>query len=345
MDALVYTGAGQMAVERLLRPVPGNGEVLVEVARCGICGTDVHLVLEQYARPGSVLGHEWVGRIAALGAGVDRWRKGDRVTAGPAPGCGNCRACSAGRPSVCRHRGPTDYLSFRGAFAEYVIADAGQLVRIPDAVDDRSAALTEPLAVALHAVTLGAPGPEDRVLVTGAGPLGLLVVAALATRGVTRVAVSEPSPLRREQAGRVGATTLMEPGDLPEPPMGEPVERPYDVVFECSGSAAAAETALDQLDRAGTLVLLGTGSERPRLNHNRMIVLELTVIGAYNYDASGFEAALELLASERFPGGELVEPHDVALDGVLGAIEACAEGRSRGKVLVDPSAPPKEDST
>ena len=337
MRALVHVADGHLEVTPTPRPQPGPHEVLVEVGRCGICGTDIHLVLEGYARPGSVLGHEWSGRIAALGTDVTGWEIGDRVTAGPEPGCGDCRACRRGRPSVCRHRQPPDYLSFRGAFAEYVVAEAARLVAVPDEVDDRAAALTEPLAVALHGCDLGDPRPGDRVLVTGAGPLGLLVVAALRTRGLDDITVSEPSALRREQAVAAGARATVTPDALPAPPMGEPVAEPYDVAFECSGHASAATAALEQLDRAGTLVLLGTGAEHPRFNHNRMIVLETDVVGSYNYGEGGFEAALALLASGTLPVEALLDPADVGLDEVGDAIRACAEGRRRAKVLVDPS--------
>ncbi len=338
MAAAVYTGGGSMAVQRRPIPRPGADQVRIEVARCGICGTDLHLVLEHYARPGSVLGHEWCGRIAELGDGVEGWAVGDRVVAGPRHGCGACRACRTGRPAVCRQRGAAEYFSPDGAFAEYVLVDATRLIAVPDEVDDRAAALTEPLAVVLHALTLAAPQPGDRVLVTGAGPLGLLVVAALRARGIEHITVSEPAPLRRTQAERVGASRTLEPVELPEPPMGEPVADAYDIAFECSGRADAATAALGQLDRAGILVVLGTGSEAPRFNHNRMIVLELTAIGSYNYDDGGFRDALALLASGALPIGDLLDPDDVALDGVFDAIVGSADGRRRGKVLVDPSA-------
>jgi (R,R)-butanediol dehydrogenase/meso-butanediol dehydrogenase/diacetyl reductase len=118
--------------------------------------------------------------------------------------------------------------------------------------------------------------------------------------------------------------------------MGQPVEAPFAFAFECSGHASAAETALDQLDYAGTLVFVGTGRDMPRINHNRMIVLELTAIGAYNYDAEGFVPALALLASGALPLDLLIDSRDVLLDGVLRAMEQLAEGDPPGKVMVRP---------
>jgi len=341
MPAAVYVGDGAMAVRDVPVPVPGPGEALVEVSHCGICGTDLHLVLEQYARPDTVLGHEWSGTIAALGdavptTGAGGWEIGARVVCDTTPGCGECRACRRGRPSVCLRREPPDHLSFRGAFTRYKTVDASRLLRIPDALSTRHAALTEPTAIALHTVRLAEVAPDDRVLVTGAGPVGLLTVAVLRAHGVTDVTVSEPALTRRERALALGAKAVCAPDDLPRGPMGQPVPAPVDVAFECSGNAKAAESALDQLDYAGTLVFVGTGHEMPRVNHNRAIILELTLIGAYNYDAEGFGPALALLASGDLPLELLVEPVDVGLDGVLDVMHRLAAGELAGKVMVRP---------
>ena len=118
--------------------------------------------------------------------------------------------------------------------------------------------------------------------------------------------------------------------------MGRPVPDPFDLAFECSGHAAAAAPALDQLDAAGTLVFVGTGREQPRVNHNRMIILELTAMGTYNYDAAGFAPALALLASGRLPLELLIEPDDVPLADVLPTMHRLAAGELAGKVMVRP---------
>ena len=336
MPAAVYVGGGDIAVRELPVPAPGPGEALVEVSHCGICGSDLHLVLEEFARPGSVLCHEWSGTIAAVGDDISGWEIGTRVVGNPEPGCGECRACRSGRPSVCARRAATDYLAFSGAFCRYKVAPVDRLLRIPDGLSTRVAALTEPTAIALHTVNLAAVEPGDRVLITGAGPVGLLIVTVLVTRGVHDITVSEPSPVRRERALAVGATCVIAPEELLRPPMGVVVESPVTVAFECSGHADAAEAALDQLDFAGTLVFVGTGSKPPRINHNRMIILELTTIGAYNYDADGFGPALELLASGALPLDALIESDDVFLDEVLGTMHRLAAGELPGKVMVRP---------
>ncbi len=340
MRAAVYVGEGAIEVQDLPIPALGPRDVLVEVSHCGICGTDLHLVLERYARPGSVLGHEWAGTVAAVGAEIDagEWPVGARVVANPTPGCGECRACKRGRPSVCLRREPPDLLDFsRGAFCRFKLVTADRLLPVPDALDTRSAALTEPTAIALHTVNLAGVTPDDRVLITGAGPVGLLTIAVLRARGVHDITVSEPAPRRRERALAVGARTAHEPSALPPAPMGRPVEQPFTFAFECSGNARAAEAALDQLDYAGTLVFVGTGHDMPRVNHNRAIVLELTLLGAYNYDADGFAPALELLASGDLPLDLLIEPVDVRLGELGPTLQRLAAGELPGKVMVVPT--------
>ena len=336
MPAAVYVGDGRLEVHDVDVPALGPGDVLVEISHCGVCGTDLHLVLEHIARPGSVLGHEWAGTIAARGPDVDGWAVGDRVVCGPVPGCGECRPCRRGRPSVCTRRPPVDHLSFRGAYARYVRAESGRLLRVPDALSMRVAALTEPVAVALHAVTLSGVTPDDRVLITGAGPVGMLILAVLHARGVHDVVVSEPSAARRVRALEVGAAAVVVPTDLEPAPMGRPVAEPFSVVFECSGHASACERALDQLDFAGTFVFVGTGHDQPRVNHNRVIILELALIGAYNYDADGWQPALDLLASGALPVEMLIHPDDVLLDGLGEAMRRLAAGEIPAKAMVRP---------
>jgi (R,R)-butanediol dehydrogenase/meso-butanediol dehydrogenase/diacetyl reductase len=337
MPAAVYVGEGNIEVQELDVPALAPDEVLVEVSHCGICGTDLHLVLEKYARAGSVLGHEWAGTIAAVGADVTGWEVGARIVQNPKPGCGECRACLRGRPAVCLRREPANFLDVsRGAFCRYKFVPASQLLRLPESLSTRAAALAEPTAIAIHTANLSGATPDDRVLVTGGGPVGLLATAVLRARGVTDITVSEPAALRRERALAVGAARVIEPSDLHRAPMGRPVAEPYSLVFECSGNAAAAESAFDQLDYAGTLVFVGTGHEMPRINHNRAIVLELTIIAAYNYDMDGFASALELLASGRLPLEHLIEADDVLLDDLLGTMHRLAAGELPGKVMVRP---------
>ena len=338
MTAAIYVGDGKIAVDQVSIPEPAPGQLLVEVSECGICGSDLHLVFSGYAKRGAILGHEWSGTVVSTDGACAEWALGDRVVSNPTPGCGTCRPCRRGRPSVCLQRPPSDMRDMRGAFAQYMAVSSSNLLRIPDALDNRAAALAEPTAITLHAVELADVGPGDRVLVTGGGPVGLLTVAVLLARGVTDITVSEPVALRRQRALAIGATKAVDPGDLANPGMGGTVSEPFAVAFECSGNASAAERALGQLDYAGTLVFVGTGSEPAAVDQNRMIILELEAVGVYNYSAEGFQPAVDLLASGTMPLDLLIEEDDVPLAGVMGAMEQLSLGEIAAKVLVRPEA-------
>jgi 2-desacetyl-2-hydroxyethyl bacteriochlorophyllide A dehydrogenase len=339
MLAAVYRAPRRLTVEERAVPAIGPRDVLIEVSHCGICGTDLHFVLEGMGRPGSIGGHEYSGRIVALGDEVEGWAAGDPVVGGPRPGCGRCEYCRAGRAVLCSGRSLVDLDEFEGAFAEYVRVHESQLVRVPARLPLRHAALAEPLAVALHALTRSGIRPGQRALVTGAGPIGLLVVAALHARGVEDVSVSEPAATRRDRARDVGAARVLHPDELEA--QGLPfrlVGSPVDVVFECSGRPTAMESGLTQLKRAGTLVMVGTGLARPTFDHNRILLNELVVTGAFNYDDGGFEEALQLLASGALPVEQLIEREDVSLGGMLEALFELEHGGRPAKVMVAPRA-------
>jgi 2-desacetyl-2-hydroxyethyl bacteriochlorophyllide A dehydrogenase len=339
MPAAVFKGAGEIEVEQVPVPDIGADDVLVAVELCGICGSDLHMVLEGWGVPGSWHGHEWIGTVAAIGDSVTRWRPGDTVVGGPGLRCGECRMCRANRPSLCEASGTPGISMEHGAFATYKLAPAAQVLPMPEGLDPRAAALAEPLSVALHGIHQARTQPGDRVLVLGAGPIGALSIAALRATGVDDVRCAEPSPTRQALAAAVGATRVLHPEDLEVPNMAEPmrmVDDTVDVVLECSGKAKAMEAGLAQLTKAGTLVLVGAGIERPRFDPNRILLNELVVTGANTYDHDGFEQALALLASGRLPVDHLVEPEEVPLHGVLDAMRGLAEGRTAGKVLVRP---------
>jgi len=338
MRAAGYAADGRLVLEERPVPAPGEDEVLVAIDYCGICGTDVHAIREGWARAGAVLGHECAGRIAAVGPGVGGWSEGDAVTVEPSLSCGACELCRAGRPSLCRaHLAAMMEGCWPGAFAEYVRVNCRQVHRLPPGLDLRTAALTEPLAVALHAVTRSGLRGGETALVTGAGPLGCLCVAALRARGATRVIVSEPSAARRAAALACGAEHVVPPEELevPASPLVE-VAAPVDVVLECSGNPAAFEAGLAQLRPGGTLVIVGTGLAHPMLEHNRVLLRELVVTGAFNYDATGFADALDLLSSGVLPLSGLVSPVDVRLEDIMPTVEGLAAGTIAQKMLVTP---------
>ena len=336
MRAARYDGPGSLAVVDVPRPVAGPGEVVAEVDHCGVCGTDLHVVLDGWGSPGTIGGHEWSGRVVEVGPGVAGWSPGDPVVGVPSPACGTCALCAAGRPSLCERRPAPGTGGRAGAFAELVCAPAAQLVAVPHGLSLRHAALAEPLAVALHALTLSGVGSHERVLVSGFGPIGAAIAAVLVHRGARDFGVVEPGELRRRLATSLGAVARS-PDELDPPSMPYDVAADaYDVVFECSGARPAGEVGLAVLARRGRLVLVGTGLDKPRFDTNRILLNELIVTGAFNYDAGGFEAALALLGEPGFPVETLLEPDAVGLDELAGAMVRLRSGELAGKVLVRP---------
>ena len=343
MRSAIYRAPGDVGVEERPVPVPGPGDVLVEVAYCGVCGSDIHVMIEGWGKPGTVGGHEYSGVVAAVGEGVTAWAVGDPVVCGPSPRCGECRRCREGKPSQCERRSEPMSTDTGGGFARYVLADALSLLRLPDGMSARVAALAEPLAVALHGITRSGIGPGDSAMVFGAGPIGALTIAALLAMEVSPVYVVEPGERRRQLAQDLGATEVLEPSVLETFPPWRPEQhstRAVDAVFECSGKKAAMESGFHQLKRGGQLVLVGAGMEAPSFDPNRMILNELHVCGSFVYDEHGFERALELLGSGRLPVDVLIEPVDVVLDDLGEAMKGLAEGRIAGKVMVVPGGTP-----
>jgi (R,R)-butanediol dehydrogenase/meso-butanediol dehydrogenase/diacetyl reductase len=339
MDSAVYRSPGDVGVEERPVPTPGPGEVLVEVAYCGVCGSDLHIMIEGWGKPGAVGGHEYSGVVAAVGDGVTSWSVGDAVVGGPSPRCGECRRCREGQPSQCERRSAPVDTNTGGGFAGYVVNDARSLLRLPDGMSPRVAALAEPLAVALHGITRSGMVKGDAAMVFGAGPIGALTIAALVAMDMGPVIVVEPGERRRRLATELGATEVLDPTELETFPPWEPERqsgRAVDVVLECSGKKAAMECGFHQLRRGGRLVLVGAGIEAPSFDPNRLILNELTVTGSFVYDAHGFERALELLGSGRLPVDVLIDPDDVSLEGLGEAMQSLASGRIAGKVMVVP---------
>ena len=201
-------------------------------------------------------------------------------------------------------------------------------------MDLRSAALTEPLAVAMHGVTRSAATAADRVLITGGGPIGLLTVAALQAKGLVDVTVSEPAKGRHATIERLGATVTT-PDDLE--PVGsylDLVAEPYDIVIECSGTVAATTQGLTQLRTGGRMVIVGSNFETVPLDPLRVLVQETEIVGSRQYDEDGFADALALLSDDAFPRVVLLEATDTTFAGLLPLLHEMKRGTVAAKPLV-----------
>lgn len=332
MRAAQYRRPGEVEIVDLDGPT-GEDATIVAIDYCGICGTDLHMMIDGWGTPDTVFGHEWSGRI--LESGASDLAPGTLVVGLPDAPCGTCERCATGRTSLCRNRPVAGGARGHGAFAERMAAPPATLVVVPPGIDAREAAYTEPLAVALHAVTLAAIGDDQDALVIGAGPIGAAIIAILVGRGIS-VRATELSESRAALAAQLGATVVA-PTDLDVPGHPGDIASPAaDVVFETSGSRAAAEQGLTQVTSGGLLMLVGTGLDAPRIDTNRVILNEIRITGAFNYDASGFADALALIGSGRLPLDLLIEPQAVGLDAMMDAMLALRAGTIPGKVLVRP---------
>ena len=257
MRAGVYRGPGEVALAERPLPAPGPGEVRLRITACGVCGTDLHMVHspKPIIEPGSIMGHEIAGVVDDLGPGVDGFSGGESVVVEPLASCGDCEPCRDGRDSICRDL-QLYGLRRPGGFADAVVVPAHRLYRVPDGVPPALASLAEPLAVAVHGLRLcGADRatPPDRLLILGAGSIGLAVVAVACAWGFGDVAVTARYPHQAELAKRLGARRVIDEG-----PAEDLAGYDADLVVETVGGLADTMTAAGAaLAPGGTVCVLG----------------------------------------------------------------------------------------
>lgn len=278
MRALVITGPGHAEVQDVPAPVAAPGEVVVDVHRAGICGTDVEFFTGemQYLHDGLAafpmrIGHEWMGRVSAVGAGVDTAWLGRRVTGDTMLGCGSCPRCTSGRQHVCAERHEIGIRRGRpGALAEQLAVPASALHALPDAVDDAAGALVEPGGNASRAVRAAALTPGDRVLVTGAGTIGLLC-GMFARAAGAEVHLLEREPRAVEFARGLGFASTWTEAELPE--------LPWDAVIDASTAPALPARAVELVEPGKRVVYIGLAGT-PSLVDSRMLALaDVTAVG------------------------------------------------------------------
>jgi L-iditol 2-dehydrogenase len=303
MKALLLSKYKHLEIADLPEPTPHPGEVLVRVAACGICGSDVHGYDGSSGRriPPIVMGHEAAGRIAAVGAGVSGFAEGDRVTFDSTIYCGACGPCRRGEVNLCDHRqvlgvSCADYRR-AGAFAEYVVVPSRILYRLPDRLSFAEAAMLEAVAVAVHAVSLAQVSPNSTALVLGAGMIGLLVLQALRVAGCSRVFVADIDSTRLKLAQEVGATTVLAAdagllGQILQLTGGVGV----DVAVEAVGRNETVGAAIDSVQKGGTVVLVGNISPEVTLPLQKVVTRQIRLQGSCA-SAGEYPQAMELLAT------------------------------------------------
>jgi L-iditol 2-dehydrogenase len=336
MRVSVLRAAGDLTVEERPDPEPGAHEVLVRVASVGVCGSDVHYF--EHGQIGSyvvesplVLGHEASGEVVAVGSSVTRTTVGQRVSIEPGVPDFECRQCLAGRYNLCE--GMRFYATppIDGAFAELVTVHEQFAHPVPGHLSDDAAALLEPLSVGLWACRKGGVGAGSRVLVTGAGPVGLVAAQTALALGAAAVTVTDVNPHRLALALDLGVTEAVDVSAAPVSGGGVEV----DVLLECSGHPAATVDAIRAVAPAGTVVLVGMGNDDLNLPVSRVQERELTVTGTFRY-AHTWPSAIALAASGRVQLDRLVTGH-YGLDEVAEALRVARTDPFAVKPMVVPS--------
>lgn len=299
MRAAVLRGPKDVVLEERPRPQPGPGEVLVRVLSVGVCGSDTHYY--DHGRIGRfvveaplVLGHEPSGEIAEVGPGVTGLVVGQRVSIEPGVPDLTCRQCLAGRYNLCPNMRFFATPPVDGAFAEYVAVHAAFAHPVPGSIGDDAAALLEPLSVGVWACRKGRVTAGSRVLVTGAGPIGLVCVQTAVAFGATEVVVSDVNPSRLALAQELGATAVV---DARESSITA-LDRPPEVLLECSGHPPAIGEAIRALGPAGRAVLVGMGGDEIPLPLSVVQERELELTGTFRY-ANTWPTAIALVSSGR----------------------------------------------
>jgi L-iditol 2-dehydrogenase len=339
MRVSVLRAAGDLVVEERPEPEPGAHEVLVRVASVGVCGSDMHYF--EHGRIGSfvvdsplVLGHEASGEVVEVGSSVSRLTVGQRVSVEPGVPDFECRQCLAGRYNLCE--GMRFYATppVDGAFAERVTVHEQFAHPVPDTLSDDAAALLEPLSVGLWACRKGGVGAGSRVLVTGAGPVGLVAAQTALALGAASVAVSDVNPHRLALALDLGATQGLDVTSASASEQLRASGEEADVLLECSGHPAATADAIRAVAPAGSVVLVGMGGDDVALPVSRIQERELRLTGTFRY-AHTWPAAIALAASGRVQLDSLVTGH-YGLDEVREALTVSRTDPRAVKPMVVP---------
>jgi (R,R)-butanediol dehydrogenase / meso-butanediol dehydrogenase / diacetyl reductase len=335
MRAAVFHQIGEaLSIESVPDPRPRKGQVVLEVMRAGVCGSDLHLTITPGAlNPGAILGHEFAGTIVdANGTDLSR---GARVTAIPIHPCWTCPECEGRHFIHCRTVDVTG-IGQPGAFAQYVAVEAGLVKKLPLEMDFREAALIEPLAVGYRTVRRAGSVEGKNVLVIGAGPIGAAVTIFAALAGAKHTLVSDFSPLRRAKALELGATATVDPRqDSLDTRYLELCGSPPDIVFECVGLPGLITQSIDAVRTMGRVVVAGGCFELDQFMPMVALRKELSIFFSCAYEEDDFDSVISHLAAARISPKPLITS-SVSLEDLPSAFEALRTPSSQCKVLVEP---------
>jgi len=338
----LVTGHERIEFKEFPEPVPEPGKAVVEIAYCGICGTDLHPFHTGDPYNPAICGHEWTGSVSALGKGVTGLEVGDRVGIGATPACGQCANCRAGHAANCTAAlmamvGVGPLAPPHGGFARAIAVDAARLYRIRPELSDEQAAMLEPATVAVHALRQTPMQLGDSAVVLGAGPIGLLVLQCARAAGAGFVVVVEPNPERARLAAELGASAVIDPGSgsVAASIAEECGTLGADVVFECAGIPSTIEQSVSLVRRGGVASLVGLASEAAEITPGTWLSKEVRLVASFGYLHQEFGLAMQLVADGRLRLDAL-HTSTVGLAGLDAAFHRLLEGGDEVKVLVDP---------
>lgn len=334
INAAYYCGDKRFAVEQITAPAPAKGEVQIDVAYCGICGTDLHVYLGHMdARIGNhrVIGHEMAGRVAALGEGVSGFEVGQKVVVRPLDHCGDCPACDAGHQHIC-HNLKFLGLDTDGAFQQKWSVPAHTVHALPDDMSLDHAALVEPLAVATHDVRRAQVKSGEDVLVIGGGPIGMLVALAARQSGA-QVTISEVNEHRLAMAKDLGFEVLNpKETDAAEAVKEATNGKGADVVFEVSGTQPGVDLMTAAAAARGRICMVAIHATKPQIDLFQFFWRELEMVGARVYEPSDYDQAIAWLSGGI--GAEKLITDVKDLSDIEAAFEALTQVPTSMKTLI-----------
>jgi L-iditol 2-dehydrogenase len=338
MKALVYQGPWTMPLQEVPNPEPKDDELLISVKSVGICGSDVHGFIGKTGRrkPPIIMGHEFSGTVAAVGARITRFATGDAVIVSPIEACGHCINCRAGLTNICTNRNVLG-VNIDGAYADQLVVKESMVHAKPTSLSWRQAAMVEPLAVALHAATITPIQLMENVAIVGAGTIGLLTLLAVRLKGAGRVFISDKSRHRLDMALELGADLAIHVDQQDPIAAIRAVTGGLgaDVTFEAVGYGPTVEQALALARTGGNVTWIGNSAQMIQLNMQEIVTRELTVRGTYGFNRE-FERAIELLGTGRLNVDALIEHVAPLVEGPRLVQELAAGEMDLVKVLLEP---------
>jgi 2-desacetyl-2-hydroxyethyl bacteriochlorophyllide A dehydrogenase len=335
MEAIVWLGKDSIDIQTVPIPQPKQNEVLIRIHSTGICGSDKGIIGGTHlrARAPLILGHEFMGIVEEVNIEDSSLKRGDRVVVEPLLACGKCHQCIRGLDHICENLNLIG-VDRDGAFTEYVRVPVQRVYPLPESISNDEAALIEPLAVAVHAVSLSNPKPDDVVVILGGGPIGLLIAQVIRSYCVKKVYICEHDPYRLQIARSLGIDTI----DCAKEQAIEMIDdltgnRGADITFDAAGVPGTAEQVIPITGIRGRIVIVAIHKKAASVTFQKLSYKEQIILGSCIYAKGDFKEAIDLLANKRIDVERLIT-HRFTMSKGLEAFELVLSGKNFCKVIV-----------